>query len=171
MIPLGRYHTPASQSARCMIPRQVSFFQPKIWKTKIENMLTHWSVAQAGSNNEKSRLKFSLDCPFKPKKPHTLHTSILSTGKYIAKFLEFITMCAVFTIGYPTIRPYQNTFFLSLWRGVWDKNTVTIFHLIIQYTRLSLYFKNKVYKSLKRLVCRLHKVFHYFFNTFRRIIL
>ena len=35
-------------------------------QTKIENILTHWSVAQAGSNGELNwRLKISLDCPFK----------------------------------------------------------------------------------------------------------
>ena len=35
-------------------------------ETKFENILTHWSVAQAGSNDEKKKLgwKISLDCPF-----------------------------------------------------------------------------------------------------------
>ena len=34
-------------------------------KPKKENILTHWSEAQAGSNDEKSWvLKISLDCPF-----------------------------------------------------------------------------------------------------------
>ena len=35
--------------------------------TKIENILTHGSVAQAGSNYEEKnwRSKISLDCPFK----------------------------------------------------------------------------------------------------------
>ena len=35
-------------------------------ETKYENILTHWSVAQAGWNDEKNRRsKISLDCPFK----------------------------------------------------------------------------------------------------------
>ena len=34
-------------------------------ETKIENILTHWSVAQAGSNDGNNwGLKISLDCPF-----------------------------------------------------------------------------------------------------------
>ena len=34
--------------------------------TKIKNILTHWSVAKAGANDEKNwRSKISLDCPFK----------------------------------------------------------------------------------------------------------
>ena len=33
--------------------------------TKIKTILTHYSVAQAGSNYEKNRSKISLDCPFK----------------------------------------------------------------------------------------------------------
>ena len=34
-------------------------------KTKNENILTHWSAAQAGSNDEKNwRSKILLDCPF-----------------------------------------------------------------------------------------------------------
>ena len=34
-------------------------------ETKNENILTHWSVAQAGSNDEKNwGSKISLDCPF-----------------------------------------------------------------------------------------------------------
>ena len=36
-------------------------------ETEFENILTHWSVAQAGSNDEKNwGSKISLDCPFKP---------------------------------------------------------------------------------------------------------
>ena len=35
-------------------------------ETKYEFFLTHWSVAQAGWNDEKNRRsKISLDCPFK----------------------------------------------------------------------------------------------------------
>ena len=35
-------------------------------ETKFENILTHWSVVQAGSNDEKNwGSKISLDCPFK----------------------------------------------------------------------------------------------------------
>ena len=44
---------------RGMIPWGVSFFQRKFEElsenlTKIENIFTHWSVAQAGSNYEKN---------------------------------------------------------------------------------------------------------------------
>ena len=36
-------------------------------ETKNENILTHWSKAQAGSNDDKNwGSKISLDCPFKP---------------------------------------------------------------------------------------------------------
>ena len=54
-----------------MIPRGVSFFIVKYEylgenETKFENILTHWSVAQASSNYEKNwGSKISLDCPFK----------------------------------------------------------------------------------------------------------
>ena len=35
-------------------------------ETKNQTVLTHWSVAQAGSNDEKNwGSKISLDCPFK----------------------------------------------------------------------------------------------------------
>ena len=38
------------------------------WVHNLSNVLTHWSVAQAGSNDEKSwGSKFSFDCPFKQK--------------------------------------------------------------------------------------------------------
>ena len=38
-------------------------------ETKFENILTHWSVDQAGSNDEKNKgSKISLDCPFKATK-------------------------------------------------------------------------------------------------------
>ena len=33
--------------------------------TQIENILTHYSVAQAGSDNDKNWSKILLDCPFK----------------------------------------------------------------------------------------------------------
>ena len=33
--------------------------------TKIENILTLWSVAQAGLNDEKLEVEILLDCPFK----------------------------------------------------------------------------------------------------------
>ena len=37
-------------------------------ETKNQTILTHWSVAQAGSNDEKNwGLKISLDCPFNNK--------------------------------------------------------------------------------------------------------
>ena len=54
----------------CMILHGVSFFILKFEylsenETKIENILTHWSVAQAGSNDENNwGSKISLDCPF-----------------------------------------------------------------------------------------------------------
>ena len=39
--------------------------------TKIQNILNHWSVAQAGSYEEKNwRSKILLDCPFKRIKGH-----------------------------------------------------------------------------------------------------
>ena len=52
-----------------MILRGVSFFDAKYEylgenKTKSETVLTHWSVAQAGSNDEKNwGSKISLGCP------------------------------------------------------------------------------------------------------------
>ena len=67
-----------------MIPRGVSFFILKFEylsenQTKIENILTHWSVAQAGSNGELNwRLKISLDCPFKVI-PHTINNIFFNT--------------------------------------------------------------------------------------------
>ena len=53
---------------RGMIPRRVSFSDLQfelLGETKILNILTRWSVPQAGSNDEKNwRQKISLDCPF-----------------------------------------------------------------------------------------------------------
>ena len=52
---------------RGIIPRGVSFFDTKIREkeTKNENILTCWSVTQAGSNYEKKwGSEISLDCPF-----------------------------------------------------------------------------------------------------------
>ena len=42
---------PGPLTNRGIIPRGVSFFEPK---TKIENVLTCWSVPQTGLNNEKT---------------------------------------------------------------------------------------------------------------------
>ena len=48
-------------------------------QTKIENILTHWSVAQAGSNGELNwRSKISLDCPFKSKQHQNITLSDFS---------------------------------------------------------------------------------------------
>ena len=44
-------------------------------KTEFKNILTHWSVDQAGSNDEKNwGSKISLDCPFK--KHHMHHCTV-----------------------------------------------------------------------------------------------
>ena len=59
------------QGLRSIKPRGDFFQKIRItqWNlTKIENIVTHWSVVQAGSNDEKNRRpKISLDCPFKLK--------------------------------------------------------------------------------------------------------
>ena len=55
----------------------------------IKNSLTHWSVAQAGSNDEKNwRSKISLDSPFK---------SPRYTGEHSPKdaFLIGVTYCRI----------------------------------------------------------------------------
>ena len=54
------YDTPRRLTRRGMIPRGVRFLDLKFEKlseflTKIENILTRWSVAQAGLNYEKTR--------------------------------------------------------------------------------------------------------------------
>ena len=49
---------------RSIIPRKILIPQGKNL-TKIVNSLTHWSVAQAGLNNEKNGLKNLVDCSFK----------------------------------------------------------------------------------------------------------
>ena len=68
-----------------MIPRDVSFLQLKFEYlcenlTKIENILTYWSVAQIDSNYEKNgRSNISLDCPFNKQKFQSfqiIHVSI-----------------------------------------------------------------------------------------------
>ena len=67
------YDTPSSQSplGNGMIPPGESLFLTLKLEylseisTKIENILTNWSVTQTGSNEEKNwRVKISLDCPF-----------------------------------------------------------------------------------------------------------
>ena len=50
-------------------------------KTKKENILTHWSVAQNGSNDEKLRRpKILLDCPFKRWRRGTFSFGLLATN-------------------------------------------------------------------------------------------
>ena len=62
----------------------------KTYITKIENVLTHWSVAQAGSNDEKKwRSKISLDCPFK--KVDVIHSvKKLVVHEFVLIFLNVI---------------------------------------------------------------------------------
>ena len=55
-------------------------------ETKNQTVLTHWSVAQAGSNDEKNRRsKISLDCPFKA---------------WLIRFYEIIVYIVSFDIKY-----------------------------------------------------------------------
>ena len=50
-------------------------------KTKKENILTHWSVAQNDSNDEKHRRpKILLDCPFKRWRRGTFSFGLLATN-------------------------------------------------------------------------------------------
>ena len=64
---------------RGMMPRGVSVLAMKIWITQQKlnqnrKFLTHWSVAQAGSNYEKNwSSKISLDCPFKTAKRNVMY--------------------------------------------------------------------------------------------------
>ena len=60
-------------SAQSLTPRSMILWGVNFGKlehlgeisTKIKTILTHYSVAQAGSNYEKNRLKILVDCPFK----------------------------------------------------------------------------------------------------------
>ena len=66
----------------------------------IKNSLTHWSVAQAGSNDEKNwRSKISLDSPFKSPRytgEHRMHFSLelLTAGlkNYLRVKLELLKL-------------------------------------------------------------------------------
>ena len=54
------YGTPAIQSPRGIIHQQVRFLNQKFkyeFSTKIENILTHWSVVQADFNSEKMEVQ------------------------------------------------------------------------------------------------------------------
>ena len=62
----AQYNTARNLTPRRMIMRGTSEKLEYLSKneTKKENILTHWSVAQAGSNDEKNwGLKVLLDCP------------------------------------------------------------------------------------------------------------
>ena len=64
----AQYHTVRRLTLRSMILRRDSekFEYLSENETKIKNILTQWSVTQAGSNDDKNwRPKISLDCPFK----------------------------------------------------------------------------------------------------------
>ena len=57
-----------SKTNLLVLPRCFMFkiIGPSEILTKIKNILTHWSVAQAGLIDEENwRQKISLDCPFK----------------------------------------------------------------------------------------------------------
>ena len=62
-----------------LYPRKC-FVLREMWRqkrTKQENILTHWSVVQAGSNDERNcRSKISLYCPFK-------HIILIPSNKHI----------------------------------------------------------------------------------------
>ena len=64
-----QYDTTQNLTLRSMILRRTSEKLGKYLgenEMKNENILTHWSVAQAGLNDEKNwGSKISLDCPFK----------------------------------------------------------------------------------------------------------
>ena len=63
----AQYNTARNLTPRSMIQRGTSkqFEYLGENKTKNETILTHWSVAQTGSNYEKNwGSKISLDCPF-----------------------------------------------------------------------------------------------------------
>ena len=52
-----QYDTPGRLTLRSMIPREDFYEKLRLTRrnlSKIENILTHWSVAQAGSNDEKN---------------------------------------------------------------------------------------------------------------------
>ena len=64
----GQYDTSQNLTPRSMILRGTlkKFEYLGENEIKIDTILTHWSVAQAGSNDEKNWVsKISLDCPFK----------------------------------------------------------------------------------------------------------
>ena len=64
----AQYDTARNLTLRSMILRGTSKKYEYLGEneTKNETILTHWSVGQAGSNDEKNwGSKISLDCPFK----------------------------------------------------------------------------------------------------------
>ena len=62
-------------------------------ETKNENILTHWSVAQAGSNDEKNwGSKILLDCPFKSKLSILVFPSPSSTSSSLSVKTNFAFM-------------------------------------------------------------------------------
>ena len=70
MIDSAQYDTARNLTLRSMILRGTSKKYKYLGKNQIKNetILTHWSVGQAGSNDEKNwGSKISLDCPFKGK--------------------------------------------------------------------------------------------------------
>ena len=68
-IDLQGYDMTGSLTRRGMIPRGVRFSDLKFnnckFLTKIENILTHWSVAKAGLNNKKGGRKSRWTVPLK----------------------------------------------------------------------------------------------------------
>ena len=66
-----QYDTARNYSLRSMILRRTSEKLEYLGKneTRDEIILTHWSVAQAGSNDEKNwGSEISLDCPYNVRK-------------------------------------------------------------------------------------------------------
>ena len=93
---------------RGMIPQGVSFFATKIRilsenLTKIENILTCWSVAQIDSNKEKNeRPKISFYCPFNFNVPlgseYNLYATESKKTKAANKMLSLSYTCGTFFI-------------------------------------------------------------------------
>ena len=73
-LDFAQYHTAGNLTPRSIILRRTSEKYEYLDEneTKNETVLTHWSVAQAGSNDEKNWMsKIWLDCPFKYKIQYT----------------------------------------------------------------------------------------------------
>ena len=91
----------------------------KTYITKIENVLSHWSVAQAGSNDEKKwRSKISLDCPFK--KVDVIH----SVKKLVVHEFVLIFLNVIFTQKKTNLCP--STDFVSFLHK--KRKTLPFFH-------------------------------------------